>query len=82
MIALRYKFDALQEKTETQTPNDEYEDFVNAHLEVAVKYIPTKHRTKSRVPWETLVVREKRADMKTASKCNLHKCPETKKGTK
>ena len=35
-----------------------------------MKCIPTKLRTKSRVPWETLAVREKRADMKTASKCN------------
>ena len=70
MRALRNKFDARQEKTETHTPSDEYENFVNAHLEAAAKYIPTKHKTKSRVPWETLVVREKRADMKTASKCN------------
>ena len=70
MFALRNKFDALQGKTEICTPNDEYENFVNAHLEAAVKCIPTKLRTKSRVPWETLVVREKRADMKTASKCN------------
>ena len=29
-----------------------------------------QNRTKSRVPWETLAVREKRADLKTASKCN------------
>ena len=50
VIALRNKFDALQEKTETHIPNDEYENFVNAHLEAAVKFIPTKHRTKSRVP--------------------------------
>ena len=57
VIALRKKFDALQEKTETHTPNDS-------------KYIATKHRTKSRVPWETLEVREKRADVKTAFKCN------------
>ena len=70
VIALRKKFNALQEKTETHTPNDEYENFVNAHLEAAAKCIPTKLRTKSRVPWETLVVREKRADVKTASKCN------------
>ena len=34
-----------------------------------MKYISTKHRTKSRVPWETLAVREKRTDVKTASKC-------------
>ena len=64
VVALRSKLDALC------TPNDEYENFVNAHLEVAAKYIPTKLRAKSRVPWETLAVREKRADVKTASKCN------------
>ena len=43
---------------------------VNAYLEAAVEYTPTKHRTKPRVPWERLTVREKRADVKTASKCN------------
>ena len=70
MIALRNKFDALQEKTETHIPNGEYENFVNTHLEAAAKYIPTQHRTKSRVPWETLAITEKCADMKTVSKCN------------
>ena len=49
-LALRNKFDALQEKAETHTPNDKYENFVNAHLEAAVKCIPTKQRTKLRVP--------------------------------
>ena len=39
-LALRNKHDALQEKTETHTPNEEYEHFVNAHLEVAAEYIP------------------------------------------
>ena len=70
VLALRNKFDAQQEKTEIRTPNDEYENFVYAHFEAAAKCIPTKLRTKSRVPWETLAVREKRADVKTASKCN------------
>ena len=70
MISLRNEFDALQEKTETHTLNDEYENFVNTHLEAAAEYIPTKHRTKSRVSWETLAVKEKRADVKTVSKCN------------
>ena len=50
MLALRNKFDALQEKTETHTPNYEYENFVKAHQEAAAKYIPTKHKTKSRDP--------------------------------
>ena len=58
------------EKTETLTQNDKYENFVNAHLEAAEEFIPTKQRTKSSVKWETLAVREKRADVKTASKCN------------
>ena len=70
VLALKNKFDILREKTEIHTLNDEYENFVNAHLEAAAKYIPTKLRTKSRVPWETLAVREKRADVKTTSKCN------------
>ena len=61
---------ALQKKTEMRTPNDKYENFINAYLEAAVKCIPTKLRIKSRVPWETLAVREKHADVKTASKCN------------
>ena len=50
------------------------ENFVNAHLEAAAKYIPTKLKTKYRVPWETIAVREKRALGKTASK-NYRKNP-------
>ena len=68
-LTLGNKFDVLQ-KTETHTPNDVYENFVNAHLEVAAECIPTKQRAKPRVPWETIAVRKKRADAKTASKCN------------
>ena len=70
VLALRNKFHTLQEEKEIHIPNDEYENFVNAHLEAAAKYIPTKLRTKSRVSWETLAVREKCADVKTTSKCN------------
>ena len=67
-LELRNRFEALQEKVEIGTPNDEYENFVEAHLEAAEKCIPTKPRTKYRVPWETLAAREKRALVKTASK--------------
>ena len=69
-----FLYEKLQEKTEKSTPNDEYENFVNAHLEAAAKHIPTKIKTKYRVPWETLAVREKRALVKTASK-NYRKNP-------
>ena len=65
---MRNGFETLQEKTEKGTPNDEYENFVHAHLEAAAKCTPTKPRTKYRVPWETLAVREKRPHVKTASK--------------
>ena len=68
VLELRNIFETLQEKTEKGTPNDEYENFVEAHLEAASKCIPTKLRTKYTVPWEMLAVREKRAVMKTASK--------------
>ena len=67
-LALRNEFDALQEISETPTPNDEYGNFVNAHLEAAAECIPIKQRAKPKVPWETLAVRKKRADVKTASK--------------
>ena len=65
VLELRNRFETLQEKTEKSTPNDEYENFVNAHLEAAAKCIPTKLKTKYRVPWETLAVRDKRALVKT-----------------
>ena len=69
-LAQRSKYDALQEQTKTYTPNEEYENFINIHQEAAAEFIPTKQITKYRFPWETLAVREKRADVKTASRCN------------
>ena len=53
VLELRNRFETQQEKTEKGTPNDEYENFVNAHLKAASKCIPTKPRTKYRVSWET-----------------------------
>ena len=70
MLTQRNKFDALQEISETLTPNDEYENFVNAHIEATAECIPTKDKAKPRVPWEILVVRKKCANVKTASLCN------------
>ena len=45
-LTLRNKFNALQDISETPTPNDEPENFVNAHLEAAAECIPTKQRAK------------------------------------
>ena len=86
VLELRNRFETLQEKTEKSTPNDEYENFVNAHLEAAAKYIPTKIKTKYRVPWETLAVREKcctseNSLQKLWKKPNKHKCLKTKNST-
>ena len=70
VLTLRNKFDALQEISETPTPNDKYENFINAHMEVAVDYIPTKLKAKHRVLWEIVDVKKKCDNMKTASLCN------------
>ena len=72
-LTLRDKFDALWEISETPTPNGECENFVNAHLEAAAECIQTQQRARPRVQWETLAVRKKRADVKTAFKCNRRK---------
>ena len=62
-LTLRNQSDEPQEISETLTLNDKYENFLNT------QYMPTKQRAKSRVPWEALAVRKKRAGMKTASEC-------------
>ena len=67
VVELRNRFETFQ-KTEKGTPNEEYENFIYTHIEAAAKCIPIKPRTKYRVPWETLAVREKRAHVKTAPK--------------
>ena len=59
------KFDALQEISKTLTPNDEYENFFNAHMKTVVECIPTKLRAKRWIPWETLTVQTKRDNVKT-----------------
>ena len=72
-LTLRNEFDVLQQISEKLTQNDECENFVNAHIEAAAECISTKKRINFRVPWETLTVRKKpadvkkRADMKIAS---------------
>ena len=65
-LELRNRFETLLE--DTGAPNDEYESFVEAHLEAASKYIPTKPRTKYRIPWETFAVSEKRVLVKLPPK--------------
>ena len=49
-ITLRNTFDARQEISETSTPKDEHRNFVNVHIQAAAECIPTKLRTKHRVP--------------------------------
>ena len=68
-LILRNKFHAFQDSSETLIPNEEYENFVNAHWEAAAECILTKQKVKPRVSRET-AVRKKRADVKTAFICN------------
>jgi len=69
-VAVRNKFDILQETSESPSPNEEYENFVCAHLEAAAECVPTKLRTKHTAPWETEKVRAKRSDIKKAAQRN------------
>ena len=48
-LKLRNKFDALQEIPKTLTTNDEYRNFINAHVEAAAELLP-KLRAKYRNP--------------------------------
>ena len=75
--------ETLQEKTEKSTP-DEYENSVNAHLEAAAKYIPTKIKTKYRMgnlSGERKTCTSENSLQKLSKKTNKHKCLKTKVGT-
>ena len=48
-VTVRKKFDIFLERSERHTPNDEYENFVIARIDLAAECIPTKLRTKRRV---------------------------------
>ena len=54
MVTVRNKFNTLLEITESLTPNDEYENFVNAYMETTAKYILTQLRAKHRVCIESI----------------------------
>ena len=45
MITLKDKLDTLQETSELHTPNEEYKNFVTAHIEAAEEGIPTKQKS-------------------------------------
>ena len=47
MVTVRNSLDIPKEISETHTPNEEYENFINAHIEAAAELIPTK--TKSQI---------------------------------
>ena len=67
-ITVRNKFDDDQEISKALTPNNKHDNFVNAHMEKAAECIPTKLRSKLRVPLET-AVRRKRDNIKTVFLC-------------
>ena len=70
MVTVRNKSDTLEETSERHTPNDKYENFLSAQIEVAAKCILTTPRTKCRLYWEAIAIREKQDDMRKASLLN------------
>ena len=69
MINVRNNFDSLQRHLK-HTSNEEYENFLNAHIKVLADCLPTKSRSTCQVPWESKAVREKWDNMKKASLLN------------
>ena len=67
MVTVRNKFDTLKWVSEIHTLNEEYENFVSAHMEAVEECITNKARAKHKVPWETLAVRKKQDNVKIAS---------------
>ena len=57
-ITVRNKFDILQDKSEADTSNNEYENFFTVLIEAAAECTPIKPGGKYRVPMETIVVRK------------------------
>ena len=50
------KFDNIQERCERLTSNDEYGNFVTAHIEAAAECIPTKTRAECSISWKSIAV--------------------------
>ena len=73
---VKNRLSALQADDEFTTANSTYENFVRSHHEAAAKCIPVKPKIKSRVPWESKQVIEKRVCLKKAS--NLKRTKPTK----
>ena len=57
-VTIGKKIDTLLEVFEKITPDDEYENYANAHMKATAECIPTKPKAKHRIPWETLAVRK------------------------
>ena len=55
----RYVPFTLQDTSERYILNDDYENIITIHIEAAAKCIPTKPRTKCRIPQESIAVRKK-----------------------
>ena len=64
MITLINKFDIFQETPEKHTLNDEYENFVTAHIQAAGKCIQIKPKAKCRVLSKVIAIREKQDNVK------------------
>ena len=55
-VAGRNKFGTLLAISDRRTPNDEYENCINPHIESPAEPIPAKLKAKYNVSWESIAV--------------------------
>ena len=84
---MRNKFNALQKIFGRQSPNEEYENFVSAHIKSAAECIRIKLRAKYRVQWvskqsEKNEITRKRNTLTWLNKDIKCQCSETLKNSK
>lgn len=57
-------YNALQDLTDDNTSNTQYNNIIEAHSRAAETHVPVKPRKKRRVPWEDQNITEKREELK------------------
>ena len=63
-VEVRNRYNALQDQIEDNTSNTQYNNIVDAHSKVAEKHIPIKPKKKQRIPWEDILIVQKREELK------------------
>jgi hypothetical protein len=73
-IAVRNRFEALQQNDEHPNADSTYNNFVSAHKNAAEIVIPLKPKLKRKIPWETENISKKREYLQKAA-CRKNSIP-------